>query len=152
MQRLTQAEWDGRGLKLNTVADAELRFGIHVIAHKIYSSSCPNSVPCEAVDLAYKVVKKNVEFDLSKLLLSQFNKNMESIRTSKNNPCKFGSLLICLFFYIQKSFPSKGSVVWGKDIPVLYQINEFIAELGEKFDSVLDNYFEDFKERMNNRF
>ena len=39
-----------------------------------------------------------------------------------------------------------------KDIPVLCQINEFIAELGENFDSVLDNYFEDFKERMNNRF
>ena len=77
---------------------------------------------------------------------------MESIRTSKNNFCKFGSLLIYLFFYVQNSFPSKGSVVWRKDIPILYQINEFIAELGENFDSVLDNYFEYFKERMNNRF
>ena len=43
-------------------------------------------------------------------------------------------------------------MVWGKDIPILYQINEFIAELGENFDSVLDSYFEEFKERMNNRF
>ena len=119
LQKLTLAEWDGRGLKISIVANVELRFGIHVIAHKIYSSSRPNSVPCEAVDLAYKVVKKNVEFDLSELLLSQLNKNMESIRTSKNNSCKFGSLLICLFFYIQKSFPSKGSVVWRKEIPVL---------------------------------
>ena len=48
--------------------------------------------------------------------------------------------------------PSKGTVVWRKDIPVLYQINEFIAELGVNFDKVMDNYFEDFKERMNNRF
>ena len=147
-----QVEWDGRGLKLSIVADVELRFGIHVIAHKIYSSIWPNSVPYEAVDLAFKIVKKNVEFDLSKLLLLQLNKSMESIRTSKNNPYKFGSLLIYLFFYIQKFFPSKGTIVWRKDIPIIYQINEFIAEMGENFDSIMDNYFDDFKEKMNNRF
>ena len=39
LERLTLAEWDGRGLKVSTVANVELRFGIHVIAHKIYSSS-----------------------------------------------------------------------------------------------------------------
>ena len=64
---------------------------------------------------------------------------MESIRTSKKNPCKFGSLLTCLFFYVQKFFPSKGSIVWRKDIPILYKINEFIAEMGENFDKLMDN-------------
>ena len=39
LQKLTLAEWDGRGLKVNRVADVELRFGIHIIVHKIYSSS-----------------------------------------------------------------------------------------------------------------
>ena len=111
-----------------------------------------NSVPCEAMDLAYKVVKKNLEFGLVALLLKQLNKNMDSINTSKINPCKFDSLLTCLFFYVQKFFPSKGSIVWRKDTPVLYQINEFIAEIGENFDSILHNYFEVFKETMNNRF
>lgn len=77
---------------------------------------------------------------------------MESIRTSKNYPCKFGSLLTCLFFYVQNFFPSKGMVVWRKDTPILYQINEFITEMGENFDSIMDNYFETFKEKMNNRF
>ena len=77
---------------------------------------------------------------------------MDSIRTSKNNPYKFGSLLTCLFFYVQKFFPSKGIVVWRKDIPILYQINEFIAKMGENFDKVMDNYFEDFKARMNKKF
>ena len=77
---------------------------------------------------------------------------MDSIRSVKSNPCKFGSLLICLFFYVQKFFPSKGAVVWRKDTPILYQINEFIAEMGENFEKVLDNYLEDFKVRMNNRF
>ena len=57
-------------------------------------------MPCEAVDLAYKVVKKNMEFDLANVLLKQLNKNMDSIRTAKTNPYKFGSLLVCLFFYV----------------------------------------------------
>ena len=110
----TLAEWDGRGMKISSVS-TELKFGIHVIAHKIYSSIQLNSVSCEAVDLAYKVVKKNLSYDLADLLLKQLKKNMESIRSSKNNLCKFGSLLTCFFFYVQKFFPSKGTFVWRKD-------------------------------------
>lgn len=152
LQELTLAEWDGRGLKINNVSDVELKFGIIIIAYKLYSSSRLNSVACEAVDLAYKVVKKNMDFDLAEVLLTQFNKNMDSIRTSKNNPCKFGSLLICIFFYVQNFFPSKGTVVWRKHTPILYQINEFIAEIGQNFETVMDNYFEEFKDKMDNRF
>lgn len=77
---------------------------------------------------------------------------MESIRTSKNNPCKFSSLLTCLIFYVQNFFPSKSTVVWRKDVPILYQINEYIDEMGEKYASIMDNYFGAFKEKMNNRF
>lgn len=39
LQKLTQAVWDGRGLKLNNVTDVELNFGICVVAYKLYSSS-----------------------------------------------------------------------------------------------------------------
>ena len=37
-------------------------------------------------------------------------------------------------------------------MPILYQINEYIAEMGENFDSIMDSYFDNFKEKMNNRF
>ena len=74
----------------------------------------------EEVDLAYIVVKNNLDLDLDKIQLKQFIKNMESIRTSENNPYEFGCLLTCLFFYVQKFFPSKGIVVWRKDVCVLY--------------------------------
>ena len=99
LEKKTLANWDGRGMKISSVIDKELKFGIHIIAHKIYSSNKLNTVSYEAVDLAYKVVKNNLSLDLAKLLLNQFNKNMESIRASKKNPCKFSSLLTCLFFY-----------------------------------------------------
>ena len=71
---------------------------------------------------------------------------------SKNNPYKFGSLLTCLFFYVQKFFPSKGTIVWRKDVPVLYQINVYIVEMGENYKSIMDNYFDVFKEKMNKKF
>ena len=97
-------------------------------------------------------MKNNLSFDLIELLLNQFNKNMESIRGSKNIPCKFGSLLTCLFLYIQKKFPSKGFFVWRKDTPMLYQINEFIAKIGDNFESIMDTYSKTFKKRMQRRF
>ena len=56
-------------------------------------------------------------------------------------------ILLCSEF-----FPSKGTIVWRKDVPILYQINEYIAEMGENFDSIMDNYFETFKEKMNSRY
>lgn len=69
LEKQTLAEWDGRGMKINSVIDVELKFGIHVIAHKIYNSSHLNNVSCEAVDLAYKVVKNKLSYDLADLLL-----------------------------------------------------------------------------------
>ena len=100
LEKKTLVEWDGRGMKISSVTNIELNIFHSHIVHKIYSSSRLNSVSCEAVDLAYKVVKNNLSLDLAELLLIQFNKNVERIRTSKNNPCKFGSLLTCLFFYV----------------------------------------------------
>lgn len=77
---------------------------------------------------------------------------MENIRGSKNNLCNFGSLITCLFFFVQFFFPSKGIVVWRKDVPILYQINEYIVEMGENIDSIMNNYFDTFKVKMNNRY
>ena len=35
---------------------------------------------------------------------------------------------------------------------VLYQINEFIAEMGESYNNIMENYFDTFKEKMKNRY
>ena len=39
LEKKTLAEWDGRGMKISCIANPELKFGTHVIALKIYSSS-----------------------------------------------------------------------------------------------------------------
>lgn len=69
LEKKTLDEWDGRGVKINSVTNAKLKLGIHVIAHKIYNSSHLNSVSCEVVDLALKVMKNNLSYDLVDLLL-----------------------------------------------------------------------------------
>lgn len=139
-------------MHLNNVTDMEIKFGIHVIAYKIYNSSRSNIVPCEVVDLAYKFVKNNLSFDLTELQHIHLSKNIERIQASKNNSCKFGSLLMCLFFYVQKLFPFKRNLVWSKEKPMLYYINDFISEMGENFNGIMDAYFENFKEKIQNRF
>ena len=70
LEKKTLAKWDGRRMKISYVTNIELKFGIHIIVHKIYSSSRPNNVSCEAVDLAYKVVKNNLSLDLAKLMFN----------------------------------------------------------------------------------
>ena len=70
LEKKTLAEWDGRGMKISCVIDMELKFGIHIIAHKIYSLIKLNNVSSEAIDLAFKVVKINLSFDLIELMLN----------------------------------------------------------------------------------
>ncbi len=57
-------------MKISSVIDMELKFDIHIIAHKIYSLSRLDNMSCEAVDLAYKVVKNNLSFDHAKFPLN----------------------------------------------------------------------------------
>ena len=54
-------------MKLKNVTNMKIEFNFHVISHKNYSSSQPNNVFLEAVDLANNVVKKNMSFDLAEL-------------------------------------------------------------------------------------
>ena len=43
-------------------------------------------------------------------------------------------------------------MVWKKETLVLYQINKFIAKMGKNFKSIMNNYFDTFKEKMKNKF
>ena len=73
-----------------------------------------------------------------------------AIRKANNISCKFGSLLICIFFYVQNSFPTINTVAWDMSRPTKDQINDLISQLGENFEVIMDNYFEEFKNKMRN--
>ena len=80
--------------------------------------------------------------------MQQILKNLGAIRISKNAQCKFGSILICIFFYVQNEFPSFGKIGWKTNRSVAMQIDEYIEQMGDNFESVMTSYFEDFKKSM----
>ena len=74
--------------------------------------------------------------------------NLGAIRRSKSAQCKFGSILICLFFYVQNEFPSFGKVSWKPIGSVAIQVNAYIEKMGVNFETIMTSYFEDFKKSM----
>ena len=80
--------------------------------------------------------------------MQQINENLGSIRKSKGAQCKFGSALVCMFFYVMKEFPSFGKVIWDQNKTVVDQINDFIEQMGDRFDDQMSVYFDDFKSAM----
>ena len=73
---------------------------------------------------------------------------MGDIRKKKSAQCKFGSLLVCIFFYVHNTFPSFCKVAWKTNRSIAVQIGKFIEKLGDNFESVMTSYFEDFKKSM----
>lgn len=67
IERNTGAKWNKRGMAIDSIHDPLVEFAVRVIAHKFYQSSRPNSVPCIAVDVGYKLVKKDHTYDLAEL-------------------------------------------------------------------------------------
>ena len=56
-------------MQIDTITDPLIDFVVRIISHKFYQSNKLNSVPCIAVDVAFKVVKKYHTYDLAKLMV-----------------------------------------------------------------------------------
>ena len=83
IERNIGAKWNKRGMTIDTIIEPLLEFAVRVISHKFYQSSRLNSVPYIAVDVAYKMVKKDHTYDLLELMFQQINENLGAIRRSK---------------------------------------------------------------------
>lgn len=70
------------------------------------------------VDIAWMIVWKNHNYELVDLQLKQLVENLDTIRKTKINMCKFGSLIVCILFYVQNMFLTIGNVFWNKTKPV----------------------------------
>ena len=54
-------------MNIDTIQDPLINFAIRFISHKFYQSSRLNNVPYIAVDVGYKLVKKDHAYDLAEL-------------------------------------------------------------------------------------
>lgn len=96
-------------------------------------------------------MKKGLQLNLAEFMLGQLEENMRTIKVARSNTCKFGSLLLCTFFYLQNFFPSVGSVEWDINRPIIIQNSEFVQNLGKNFEPIVEDYFGKFNERMEKR-
>ena len=69
IEKNTGAKWNNRGMKIGTIKEPLLDFAVRIVSHKFYQSSKLNCVPFIAVDVAYKLVKKDHTYDLVELML-----------------------------------------------------------------------------------
>ena len=69
IEKNTRAIWNKRGMTIDTIIDPLIEFPLKVISHKFYQYSRLNSVPCIAMDVGYKIVKKDHTYDLVELQL-----------------------------------------------------------------------------------
>ena len=56
-------------MTIETIRDPLIEFSVRVISHKFYQSRILNIVPYIAVDVGYKIVKKDHTYDLAELQL-----------------------------------------------------------------------------------
>lgn len=69
IEKNTGALWNKMGMTIDIIADPLVGFVVRAIAHKFYQSSRLNNVPCMAVDIGYKIVKKDHTYGLAELQL-----------------------------------------------------------------------------------
>lgn len=61
--------WNIRGMTIEKVLDPLIAFVVKEIAHNFFQSSRLDSVSCMAIDLCYKIIKKNHTYELAELQL-----------------------------------------------------------------------------------
>ena len=64
---------------------------------------------------------------------------------------KYGTLLVCLYFYYSNFFLGVGKVAWKTDRQVMHQISEMANQLGNRLGSVMIEHFEAFQLKMHTR-
>ena len=72
--------WNKRGMKINTITNPLIDFAVRVIAYKFYQLNILKNIPCIAVDVGYKIVKKDHAYDLAELQLQQLIERLGEIR------------------------------------------------------------------------
>ena len=70
---------------IKTIEDLVIKFVVWVIAHKFYQLNQLNNVSCVVVDMGYKLVKNDHNYDLAKLQGIQLVENLGEIRKAKKN-------------------------------------------------------------------
>lgn len=95
----TSSKFDKRAMTINDIIETDVKFSSMVVKYKVYHSNQENSVFNIAIYVAYQMVKENKDHDMCEVLWSHLMENITSIKKDKKNTFKYGTLILCLFFY-----------------------------------------------------
>ena len=84
IEKNTREKWNKRGMTIDIVIDPLLNFVVRVISHKFYQFRKLNSVPYIAMDVGYKIVKKDHSYDLVELQLQKLMENLTVVKKTKS--------------------------------------------------------------------
>lgn len=96
--------------------------------------------------------RENKKYDLCEFLQCELLKNIK-IKENKKQPFKYGSLLLCIFFYFMNEVPRVGKVQWAFDRLVGVQIREYLYNSSDSKvrNANLWGYFKNFQQEMHER-
>lgn len=104
------SQFDKRAMTINDIVENDVNSSSMVIGYKIYHSSRENSVFRTIVYVAYEMIKVNKKYDLYEFLQSKLLKNLAKTKQDKRKKFKYGSLILCLFFFSMNEVMGVGHV------------------------------------------
>jgi len=133
-------------MTINEIIDPDVRFASMVNGYKIYHPSRENSVSGMTIYVAYQMLKENVDYDLCELLQNQLIKNLNKLKKDKKNTFKYGTLVVCLFFYFMNEVLGIKGVHWTNDKPVAMHIRNYLHNIGDSkaHRTTIWGYFKNF--------
>lgn len=88
-------------MTIDDTLEDDIQLASMVIRYKIYYSSRMNSISGNTIYVAYEMLRENKKYDLCELLQSELIKILKKIKENKKHPFKYGTLLLCIFFYFK---------------------------------------------------
>lgn len=153
MIEATGSKHDGRSMTISEIIEYDVRIASMVMSYKVYQSSRDNSISGTTIYTAYQILKEDKLYDLCGVLQSELLNNLKKIKQDKKHVFKFGTLIICLYFYFMNEVPDAGKVQWACDGPVMMQIKENLDGLGDAQAqrAILWGYFKTFQSMTQSR-
>lgn len=80
-------------------------------------------------------------------------KNLAKIKKDKKNTIKYGTLILCLFFFFMNEVLGIGNVQWAYDRLIAIQIRELLYSIGDNKarKATLWGYFKNIQSLMHDR-
>lgn len=120
---LTGFKWNKRAMTIDDIRQIDVRLIAKILGYKMHYSSRLNSISTEIILMTYKMVCEGERYNLCEVLRLQLLENLKQIKRDKENPFRFSSLIVHIFFHLAHKFLGMHPAAWNSD-PTAKQISK----------------------------